>query len=532
MTALGIETSQLEPVPQLSVGTAAAGKKMRVLGKAPRLELQFGQHPAKFRIRPLILQGLVHPLNLCGPFLRRVGIDQLHSQGTLRIQGREVPMCTPRGVKLLPPSPEVCTLQVATPVARKQQYQPHGPSLEARSGPTLQRVEGKTRCVLPIRLEPSLPTGALVLIQPTVRSLLGDNPILQEVQLHGSLSVMIDNLECEDVNLKPGTLVGSVQEVTATPAALHADNSPSPEAATHAEFDALPQKEKIKWLVMQFCLDEAPALQRDPRLRKEVIRVLLQFSDVISIGEYGKTELISHHIKVHTGTTPIKMKHWLLNPIMEESLRQQINRWLEQQVVEEADSPWSFPLVTVPKKNSKEVRWAVDYRRLNAVTKKDAFPLPNIADNLSRLSGSRIFSALDGAGAFHAVPVQRSDPEKTAFSSPFGQYQFVRMPSCLANAPATYSRLVARALHHLPSSEVLCYLDDTAIHSHNAWSHLRTLNKVLAAFHVAGLQISPGKAQLFRDHIKYLGHEISAQGISIPLEYILQLSRIGRFPIL
>ena len=81
MSALGIETSQLEPVPQLSV--VAPGKKMRVLGQAPRLELQFGQHPAKFRIRPLVLQGLVNPLNLCGPFLRRVGIDQLHSRGTL-----------------------------------------------------------------------------------------------------------------------------------------------------------------------------------------------------------------------------------------------------------------------------------------------------------------------------------------------------------------------------------------------------------------------------------------------------------------
>ena len=79
MAALGIEMSQLELVPQLSVGTAAAGKKMQVLGQAPRLELQFRQHPAKFCIRPLVLGGLVHPLNLCGLFLRRVGIDQLHS---------------------------------------------------------------------------------------------------------------------------------------------------------------------------------------------------------------------------------------------------------------------------------------------------------------------------------------------------------------------------------------------------------------------------------------------------------------------
>ena len=95
MTALGITASQLEPIPQLSVGTAAAGKKMKVLGQVARLELQFGQHPAKFCIRPLVLQGLVHPLNLCGLFLKRVGIDQIHSRGILRIHGNEVQMCSP-----------------------------------------------------------------------------------------------------------------------------------------------------------------------------------------------------------------------------------------------------------------------------------------------------------------------------------------------------------------------------------------------------------------------------------------------------
>ena len=93
------------------------------------------------------------------------------------------------------------------------------------------------------------------------------------------------------------------------------------------------------------------------------------------------------------------------------------------------------------------------------------------------------------------------------------------MPFGLANTPATYSRLVAKALRHLPSSEVQCYLDDTAVHSEDAWGHLRILRKVLAASRAVGLPISPEKAQLLQDHIKYLGHEVSAHGISIPPEY-------------
>ena len=143
--------------------------------------------------------------------------------------------------------------------------------------------------------------------------------------------------------------------MTAASSNLDPETSSPPKATTHPDFDALPQSAKIKWLVAHFSLNSSPLLQRDSRLRKEVIRVLLQFADVISIRGYGETNLISHAITVNPGTTPITMKHQPLNPVMEESLRQQIDRWLEQRIVEEADSPWSFPLVPVPKKNGKEI---------------------------------------------------------------------------------------------------------------------------------------------------------------------------------
>ena len=172
-------------------------------------------------------------------------------------------------------------------------------------------------------------------------------------------------------------------------------------------------------------------------------------------------------------TTPIKRKHRPLNPVMEESLWQQIDRRIEQRVVEEADSPWYFPLVPVPKKNSQEVSWLIDYQRRDAITEKDAVPLSNIADNPSRLAGSRIFSALDGAKACH-------DP---------------------------------------PSSEVLCYPDNTAVHLGGTWGHLRILRNVLAASSATGLPTSQEKAQLLRDHIKSLGQEVSAHGTSIPPGY-------------
>ena len=154
------------------------------------------------------------------------------------------------------------------------------------------KVTGRTRAILPLRLQPQLPADTLVLLQPTVRSLLGDNPILQEVQTDGSLSVLVDNLETIEQELALETLIGSVQEVTSAPSDLDPNMSPLSAAATHEEFDTLPQNHKIKWLVKQFRLDSSPLLQRDFRLRKEVIPTLLQFADVISIGGYGETNVV------------------------------------------------------------------------------------------------------------------------------------------------------------------------------------------------------------------------------------------------
>ena len=204
---------------------------------------------------------------------------------------------------------------------------------------------------MPLQVQPYLSASTLMLLQPTAASSLGDNPILQEVQEDGSLSVLAENDGSQELRLEPDALIGSVQEVTSAHSTLDAETSSPPEATTHVNFDALPQSAKIKWLVAHFRLHDSPLLQQDSHLRKEVIRILLQLTDVISIGGYGETNLIFHAITVNPGTTPIKMKHRPLNPVMEESLRQQIDRWLEQRVVKEANSPWSFPLVPLPKKN-------------------------------------------------------------------------------------------------------------------------------------------------------------------------------------
>ena len=94
--------------------------------------------------------------------------------------------------------------------------------------------------------------------------------------------------------------------------------------------------------------------------------------------------------------------------MMEGKLREQLNIWLKQEVVQPSSSPWSFPLIVVPKKNGK-TRWVIDYRQLNEITIKDSFPLPNIEDDLAHLADSQIFSRIDGAGTFHVIPIWKED---------------------------------------------------------------------------------------------------------------------------
>ena len=165
------------------------------------------------------------------------------------------------------------------------------------------------------------------------------------------------------------------------------------------------------------------------------------------LSQLGKTNVYQHTIDVGEAK-PIKLHPYRTSPRHLEFLKEKIGRMLNNKLIEKSFSPWSAPTVIVNKKNGK-FRLCIDYRKLNAVTKPDAYPVPKIADMLDALGHSAFFSTLDLASGFWQVEVVPKDREKTAFVTPFGIYEFLVMPFGLINAPATFQRVMDRVFHEV-----------------------------------------------------------------------------------
>lgn len=145
-------------------------------------------------------------------------------------------------------------------------------------------------------------------------------------------------------------------------------------------------------------------------------------------------------------------------------MKTHINQLLESQVIWESCSPYASPIVLARIKDGS-LRFCVDYRLLNSKTQRDAFPLPRIEESLDALSGARWFSTLDLASGYNQVPVTEQDKPKTAFCTPFGLFEFNRMPFGLCNALGTFQRLMQRMFGDEQGQSLLLYLDDVIVFS-------------------------------------------------------------------
>ncbi len=535
--ALGLRPEDLRILSSTTIGTAKKGTSMEILGETSRdLVLQVTGTEWAYPFRPIVVRGLSMAINLSGPWMKLQGWDQLHSRGTLRIRGREVPLratsdrfgpAVSRGSHsvysrqrtTLPPR-SLTFIAACVPAVAAGTCAPGEGILQGGDG-------GYSRQVFPCR-DTLLRCTAEGHIPVAVWNLSDQEAILKSGEYVGAFW---EADEARDEPDRPG-LVGSLgsggyrQEAAARAKQVADRRSKASEGSTYEQkmakkryYDqlmregeaAVTESQKRDWIQKAFELDRKSCLTT-PAERRQAVNVLLEFWDLFSHdGSYGHTHLLRHRI-ITEDVPPIKCRYRPVSPQLEDSLRKQLEEWLRHGVIETSNSPWSSNLVAARKKDGT-IRWCIDWRRLNDITKKDSFPMPTISDTLARLAGSRIFSGVDMSGAFHCVEMEEGDKEKTAFATPFGSFQQKRLGFGLTNGPATYCRLVDLVLKEIPDSVAVSFLDDGVVHSPDLQSHLDGLRVTLQAYRDAGLKLNPRKCSFFSSEVTYLGHTLDENGV-------------------
>ena len=192
---------------------------------------------------------------------------------------------------------------------------------------------------------------------------------------------------------------------------------------------------------------------------------------------------------------------------------EEIDKMLEEDVIEPLNSDWSNLVVMIKKPNGK-YRFCLDFRKVNKITKKDLYPMPIMAEIFDALRSAKYISKIDLRSAYHQIPLEEESRKITAFTVPGkGMYQFKRMPYGLKNAPAKFQRLMDKIIIPDLKHNVFCYLDDIIIMTENFEEHLKHLEIVLVKISQAGLTINLEKCEFGYSEVKYLGFIVNEKGL-------------------
>lgn len=245
----------------------------------------------------------------------------------------------------------------------------------------------------------------------------------------------------------------------------------------------------------------------DSALQEKIINIFTKYPSVLDETSNVKTgELKLSLVKNEI----INYRPYRLAPIEREKVNKIIQDLLKQNIIRESDSSFANPVILVKKKDGSD-RLCVDYRSLNKIVEKNRYPLPLIEDQMDRLGKARFFISIDMKNGFYQIPVSSDSIKYTAFVTPDGHYEFLKMPFGICNGPSVFQRAITKAVQHLKF--ILVYIDDILIPFLTLEEGLQYLELTVQALCNAGFTINLKKCKFYVESIEYLGRIISQEGV-------------------
>ena len=217
-------------------------------------------------------------------------------------------------------------------------------------------------------------------------------------------------------------------------------------------------------------------------------------------------QLVDPHVR------PIKQVSYRLNPQKREIMKKEVEYLLQQNLIEPSYSPWASPSLLVPKPDGS-FRLCTDYRRLNSITVPDAYPLPRIEELIDEIGKSKFVSTIDLQKGYYQIGLTDRAKVLSAFTTPFGLYQYRVMPFGMTNAPSTFQRAISHTISSLEG--VMSYIDDIVVFSDTWEQHLSQLQKLWECLSAAGFTVNLAKSSFGQGTVTYLGHVVG-QGLTRP----------------